>query len=112
MSTIEDDKPTEKNETFISCDYSPLELKYIKSIKWFKNNDTEVVSSENMTIVENKLKFSYLNHSIHNGLYNCQIELNTSQIITSTTTNLTVRCWFNSTILFKYNSLSFLFPFF
>ena len=45
---------------------------------------------EHATIENNQLKFSYLNRSIHNGLYKCQIELTTGEIFASNVSNMTI----------------------
>jgi hypothetical protein len=84
----------EEKETILFCDYTQIDEKYIKSIKWYQNN-AEIFSSNNQNISivnSNQLSFSYLNHSIHNGLYKCQIELTNDQIISSNNFNMTIFC--------------------
>ena len=63
----------------------------MKSLKWYKN-DLEILNLANVAIEGNKLNFSYLNHSIHNGLYKCQIELTNRQILSSDGFNMTIHC--------------------
>ena len=64
----------------------------MKSLKWYKN-DLEILNLANVTIEGNKLKFSDLNHSIHNGLYKCQIELRNGQLINSSNDyNMKIHC--------------------
>ena len=65
----------------------------MKSLKWYKNV-SEILNLANVTIEGNKLKFSDLNHSIHNGLYKCQIELTIGQNISSDGFNMTIYCKF------------------
>ena len=94
-SRSSDEEPTEEKEVILFCDYSQIDEKNIKSLKWYKH-DLEISNStiENITIDGNQLKFSYLNHSIHNGLYKCQIELTNDQILSSNIFNLTIYCMF------------------
>jgi hypothetical protein len=89
------EKPTEEDETIIYCDYTKINTANIKSVKWYKNDIEEILNNSNTQIVnDTELKFTYLNHSIHNGLYKCKIELITDQIFQSDNINITVFCKF------------------
>ena len=90
-SRISDEEPTEEKEASLFCDYTQINKK--KFLKWYKHGlEISNSSIENLTIVGNQLKFSYLNHSIHNGIYKCQINLTNDQIFISNNFNLTVFC--------------------
>ncbi len=95
-SRISAEEPTEEKETILFCDYTQINEKNIKSLKWY-NHDLEISNSsiENVTIAGNQLKFSYLNHSIHNGIYRCQIKLTNDQIFSSNNFNMTIYCMFS-----------------
>ena len=89
ISEIEE--PTEGNQLTLFCDYPEIDPKYLKSLKWYKN-DFEILNLANVTIEGKKLMFSYLNHSIYNGLYKCQIELTNRQNLSSNDYNMKIHC--------------------
>ncbi len=93
-SNIIDEDLTEENETVIFCNYTTDSIITLqkKSIKWYKNNDTEILNSTDpsISIEDNQLKFFNLSRSIHNGLYKCQIELKNGQIFESNSFNMTI----------------------
>ena len=90
---MQNEKPTEKNETTLFCNYTNID-NCLLSIKWFKNNFSEIIDGEveNVKINENQLKFTYLNRSIHNGRYKCQIELINGEVFESDNINIIVNC--------------------
>ena len=91
-SRMPNEKPTEEYETNIYCDYTKINSANLKSVKWYKN-DIEIINNSNSQIInDTELKFTYLNHSIHNGVYKCKIELITGQLFQSENINITVYC--------------------
>ena len=76
---------TEGSEATLYCEYTNITSGNIKAIKWFKDNDSEILNStfENIAVYENELKFYFLKNLIHNGDYICQIELINGQNIMS-----------------------------
>ena len=90
---MQNEKPTEANEIILLCNYTNIDNGLL-SKKWFKNDYYEIVDGEdeNIKTNENQLQFTYLNHSIHNGRYKCQIELINGQVFESDNINMTVYC--------------------
>ena len=104
LSRLSTNEPTEEKEARLICSNSEGNPNIVKSIKWFKDENMEIVNSNDVsvTVFENELIFSYLNHSLHNGLYKCQIELINGQILTSNATRMLVFCM-NSSILTSFD---------
>lgn len=108
--------PNEGNRTTLTCNHTQIDSKYVKSIiQWFKNGQNySIFENQNVTKTGNQLQFTYLNHLIHNGVYECQIELITGQVVSSNTINMKVNC-INSThsldSIILYQSSSFFFCF-
>ena len=91
----------------MTCQYSftQIENTNVKWIKWYKN-DVEIQKLTNVTINGNELNFSYLNHSIHDDYYKCEVELTNGQSsFTSNPYSLKVHCKY----LFKNMGLLFLY---
>ena len=84
----------EGNKKTFTCEYSETDSSLLKSIKWFKNESIEFTGSTDAIIVSNQLIFSSLNPLLHNGIYKCQIELITGQIIASNSINIGIYCIF------------------
>ncbi len=85
--------PWEEGKAVLSCnDDLKIDSKNINSYKWYKND--EIISNLTSTMVEgNKLIFNNSNHLIHNGDYECGIELINYQIIKSNNNySLNIHC--------------------
>ena len=92
QSKLDTEKPIEEKEANLICNSS---IQSPEPIKWFKNNDTNEIKNStdlNITVFENILKFTRLNHTNHNGFYYCRIRLTNGQEFTSNSTQLVVNC--------------------
>lgn len=92
----------EGNRTDIYCNISSINETKIQYIKWYKNYaEITDFSSINVSISDDNrtLTFDYLNRTIHNGNYTCEIRFISNQSIFSPTRAFYVPCKCETTSL-------------
>jgi hypothetical protein len=82
----------EGESTELYCQFGNISVELINIVSWFHNN-------KKLEITEVRLEISSLNHTIHNGIYYCQVNLYSGSIYSMKSNNtvlVMIECKFES----------------